>query len=332
MWIVLTLSCAFVQALWMALSKDRLQTLTPLRFMLFFRFPVVVVMAPALFLDIGRAHRVPVAGERGTAESSQRKDRLPAQDVSKERAGPSRPVEPSARLLRLPGQLELRSAEALPRVPPTFWGIVLFGAVVECVRLLSFAYGSRSDYYATYSLKNMAPVFVLLLAPHVLGEKLTAPVVCGVLSVVAGGLVFYRAGRFSAAGLLAAVSQGALTIVCRLGMSLSRPMHFMVLIYALSTAILFGIESARSGLRSTVRAFLSEAKRTLPLSALNVLALLTYAFGLDAAPGATPFSILFRTSLIFGFVLSLVLLKEYDGWRVKLVGATCILVGCVLIA
>lgn len=271
MWIILTLICAFVQSLWMALSKRQLQTLTPLRFMLFFRIPVALALVPAfLWCDPARA-------------------------------------------------------------TPRFWLLAAMAAVLECVRLLSFAHGTRRDYYATYSLKNTAPVWVLLLAPHLLGERLTTPVVCGALSVVVGGFVFYHAGRFQIAGLVAGVSQGAITTLFKLGMSLSNPIYFTFVVYALSTAILFAMESARSGPRPTLAAFGRGAKDTLPLSGLNVVAMLTYIFALHMAP-ATHFTILFRTSLIFGFVLSFFVLKEHEGWRAKLIGAAFILLGCVLIA
>ena len=54
-------------------------------------------------------------------------------------------------------------------------------------------------------------------------------------------------------------------------------------------------------------------------------------FALDLGR-ATHFAVLFRSSLLFGFVLSLVLLKEYDRWPAKLTGAAFILAGVVLIA
>ena len=41
---------------------------------------------------------------------------------------------------------------------------------------------------------------------------------------------------------------------------------------------------------------------------------------------------MFRTSLVFGFILSLVVLKEYERWPAKLCGAGFILLGSILIA
>ena len=271
MWIVLTLACALSQSLWMALSKRRLQTLTPLQFMLFFRIPVVFALAPPFFM----AERV--------------------------------------------------------ELPARFWGLVLLAGAVECVRLLSFAYGTRHDYYATYTLKNTAPVFVLLLAPSMLGEGLTWVVYCGVACVVTGAFVYYHTGRFRVAGMVAGVSQGLVTVLCKLGLDMARPQVFPVLMYGASTLMLLAMESFRSGLGSTARTFRSEAKNTLPLSVLNIVAAYTYMYALYLAP-ATHFTILFRTSLVFGFLLSFFVLKEHEGWRPKLAGAAFIVFGSILIA
>ena len=271
MWIILTLTCALSQALWMALSKRRLQTLTPVQFMLFLRVPIVVVFVPAFLLC------------------------------------------------------------PRPTVTGKFWLVAVLTAVTECVRLVSFGYGTRRDYYATYSLLNMSPLFVLLLAPSMVGERITPTVVAGVTCVVPGGFLFYHAGRFQLAGLIAAASQGVTTTLCKLGLSLSSPIYFIFVLYGLSTAMLWAIEGTQSGFGPTARLYVASTKRTLPLSLLNLVAILSFMFGLNLAP-ATHFAVVFRTSLVFGFVLSLVMLKEYTAWKWKLAGGTFILIGSALIA
>jgi len=271
MWIILTLACAFTQALWMALSKLRLQTLSPVQFMLFLRLPIIVVLG-GIFMG----------------------------------------------------------SDAQP-VTLQFWLVVVVGAVLECVRVVSFAYGSSRDYYAAYSLLNMSPIVVLLLAPRMVGDKVTLVVVAGVMCVVIGGLVFYRAGRFSLAGLISLISQGTVTTLFKMGLKLSSPAYFMFVFYGLSVAILLVFGCVRSGFGRTVLPYREAAKRMLPLSALNLVSILTFSFGLNLAQ-TTHFAILFRTSLIFGFILSLLLLKEYAGWKRKLAGGLFILVGSALIA
>ena len=271
MWIPLALSSAFAQALWMALAKRELQTLSPLRFTLYLRLPVsAALLVMLLWCDV-------------------------------------------------------------TGVSVKLWAIVLLTAGVECVRMVAFAWGTRRDYYATYSLLNTSPLFVLLLAPHVLDERLSGLVIGGAMCVVVGGFIFYQAGRFQLPGLVAAVCAGAGTTLAKLGLTMSRPLLFTALLFTSSTAMLFALDAVRSGLRDTAGNYRATARRILPLSGLNLTAVLTFMFALNLAR-ATHFAVVFRTSLLFGFVLSLVLLKEYENWPAKLMGACFILAGSVLIA
>lgn len=271
MWILLALICAFAQALWAALSKRQLQNLSPLRFMLFLRLPILAVFLPVF---IWRPH---------------------------------------------------------PEVTARFWLVALTAAVCECVRLVAFARGTRRDYYATYSLFSTSPLFVLLLAPYLVGEKPTLSVIAGVGSVVIGGIIFYRSGRFQPAGLVAALAQGIVTTFAKLGVSLGGSIYFMIVLYTMSTTMLLGIEGVRCGFGSTLRAYRHAARETLPISGLNLVAIVTFMVGLSLAP-VTHLSILYRTSLVFGFILSFILLKEHEGWRPKAAGAFFILIGSILIA
>ena len=79
-----------------------------------------------------------------------------------------------------------------------------------------------------------------------------------------------------------------------------------------------------------MRSFRQAAPKTLPLSVLNLVSIVTFMFALSLVE-ATRFAVLFRTNLVFGFILSLALVKEYTGWRSKLAGAGFILVGSILI-
>jgi len=270
MWIPLTLTSAAFQASWMALSKRRLQDLSPTRFMLFLRIPMLIVM------------------------------------------------------------LALLSLTKWPEVSTVFWGVVFIVSGIECVRVLSLAYGVRRDYYATFSLFNTAPIFVLILSPWGTGESLTARAVAGVLCVVCGGLVFYRAGRFQPAGLVAAIAQGSATALNKLGLSLSTPLFYMATVFTVSTLLLFLIEMRTSRMGDVLRNYRGIGLRTLPLSVLNLCAVAAYMLALNRAE-ATHFAVVLRSSLVFGFILSLLVLHERGGWRAKLAGSVFILIGSVLI-
>jgi len=270
MWIVLTLVCALTQALWMAMSKGRLQSIPSLRFMLFQRFPIALLMLP-LFCVCGVAE-----------------------------------------------------------VGAKFWVVSIAAAATECARLVLFARGARRDYYATYSLLNMSPLFILILAPFVLGDRVTPLVLGGAACVVTGGFIFYHSGRFQLPGLLAAICSGLLTVLAKLALTLSGPITFMIVLYATSTFALLVVESVRLGPVAVGRAYRDVAGMTLPISAVNLISIITFVYALDLAT-ATQYGVLFRTNLVFGFILSVLLLREYKSWPWKLAGAACIVVGSVLI-
>jgi drug/metabolite transporter (DMT)-like permease len=218
-----------------------------------------------------------------------------------------------------------------PAVPPLFWGVVVVTAVLESARMITFAQGTREDYYATYSFLQMSTLVIVFLAPLLLKEPLTPHVLGGAACVVGGGLLFYRAGRFTLVGLAVCLIQGFVTTLCKWGVSLSHPTYFMFLMYGLSTVFLGISEVIRHGARATAADFRLALPRTLPLSLVNCVAVSTFMAAITVAP-VTHFAILFRTSLIFGFLWSMFWLKEYEAWPWKLAGAALIALGAVWIA
>ena len=107
-------------------------------------------------------------------------------------------------------------------------------------------------------------------------------------------------------------------------------MFFMFWMYTSAAVLLTVAECSRSGCRSTVLAFKHALPEVAPLNLLNLAAMLTYMTALHLA-AASRFAILMRSNMVFGFVLSLVLLHELEGWAWKLVGAMLIVVGAALI-
>ena len=239
---------------------------------------------------------------------------------------------PSARFiifLRLPF-IPMLAVALLVMEPPgsglEFWGLCLAISSLECFRMVCLSRGIRKDFYATYSLFNMAPLFVLLLAPQVLGETPTPPLIAGVVCVCLGGFVFYHSGKFQLAGLMAAMIQAFSLTLAKKALTLSSPEYFMFQVFGISTLMLITTEIVRGRANECARRYRQLSLRFVPLSFMNLMALVPFLFALDMTT-AMNFSVLFRTNLIFGFVLSVVWLKEYDGWRWKLGGALLILVG-----
>lgn len=230
-------------------------------------------------------------------------------------------------LLMLPLYLAIEQ----PSVSTRVWGLLCLVSALECARLFTLATGFRKDYYATYALMNTAPMWVLLMAPQVLGERLSLPVVAGGVLVVAGGFVFYRTGRFVPAGLLAAVIEALIVAASKLALSESQaPIFYMFWMYSIAAIMLTVAVCARVGVRQTWADYRRAWRPILPLNVLNLVAMVTYMGGLHLA-AASHFAILMRSNLVFGFALSLFLLRELEGWKWKLVGALFIVAGAALI-
>lgn len=218
-----------------------------------------------------------------------------------------------------------------PALTPRVGMLIALAAGLECARLLTLATGFRKDYYATYSLMNTAPLWVLALAPGMLGERLTVPVLTGGALVVAGGFVFYRTSRFVPAGVVAAVIEAFLVTVSKQALEACQaPMFFMFWMYTSAAVSLTAGECLRAGCRTTWTEFRSAFPRVGPLSILNLAAMLTYMTALHLA-AASRFAILLRSNMVFGFILSLVLLHEWERWGWRLAGAMLIVCGAGLI-
>ena len=239
---------------------------------------------------------------------------------------------PAARFiiyLRLPF-IPMLAVVLLVMEPPgggfEFWGLCFAISALECFRMVCLSHGIRKDFYATYSLFNMAPLFVLLLAPRLLGETPTLPLIAGVICVCLGGFVFYHSGKFQLAGLMAAMIQAFSLTLAEKALNLSSPGYFMFQVFGISTLMLITVEVLRGRAREGVRLYRQLSLRFVPLTFMNLMALVPFLYALDLT-SAMNFAVLFRTNLIFGFLLSVVWLREYDGWRWKLGGALLILTG-----
>jgi len=227
--------------------------------------------------------------------------------------------------------LPLFVASARPTGSGRLWGLLLVLALLESLRIVVLSTGFREDYYATYALYNTTPLFVLLMAPGLLGEPVSLSTLAGAVFVVAGGFVFFRAGRLRVAGALSALIQALLTVLSKQALGLSAPVQFMFLLYGLSTVQLLGIELGRGAPASTWAAWRQSWRAILPLSVLNVVAIMAYVQALAMAP-ATHVAVLGRSSLVFGFALSVGWLGEREQWGGKLGGTVLIAAGAVVIA
>ena len=214
----------------------------------------------------------------------------------------------------------------------SFWLVVAAIGVLHSARWLIIMHGVKSDYFSTYALYNTAPLFVLLLAPSVLSERFGLQVWAGVLAITMGGVVFYRTSRVSVYGLIGAVLTALINILSKLGLQDMHPAAFIFLMQA-SSSLTFGVAFRVMDIKSSGSTPIQwpEVRRILPLalvSAVSGMAFM-YALSLDSATRVTA---VVRTNLIFGFVLSYVMLGERSHWAWKALGTVLIVAGTVAVA
>ena len=213
-------------------------------------------------------------------------------------------------------------------VPAEWWIYSALAGLLECLSLWAMARGMRKDYYSTYALSNVTPLWVAFLSIWFLGETLTPTLWIGILLVVAGAVWLYYHGHWSWWGLLAALI-GAFSSLCSkkvIGIgSFSAHSCLAFGIGALiMTPLLF--RQSESSWKVLARNF-DRNKYLIPLSAI---ATLSFYWALQLAP-LSRVSPLVRVNLFVGFLLSYFHLGETQGWKARGFGAVLLLAGLVLV-
>jgi len=213
---------------------------------------------------------------------------------------------------------------------PLFWAATIASGLREAVQVVLLSVGVRRDYYATYSMYNTAPLFIILLAPRLLHEHVGLWLVVGALVIVAGGLVFYRVGGLSVVGLLCAILSAVGAILNKMALWYSTWLFFPFLQFVVASASLlpWGVRGRRGeDLRTACR----RPGTLLLMALLSSIAAVTYYCALQYTP-ATRVAPLWRINLLFAFVISYFLLREKADWQHRLTGGALILAGCILVA
>lgn len=212
-----------------------------------------------------------------------------------------------------------------------FWFLVAAIGVLQAIRWVTIMHGVRRDYFSTYAMYNTAPLFTLLLAPATLPERFGPAVWVGVLAIIAGGALFYRTSRVSAYGLVGAVVTALVNIIGKHGVNQVHPLVFLFFMSA-SPAVVLGIvyPFTRRSTREDVR-WPRELRQLAPVALIAVASGVFFFYGLwlDTATRVTAVA---RVNLVFGFLLSYLMLKETSEWQWKVAGTALILAGTVAVA
>jgi drug/metabolite transporter (DMT)-like permease len=212
-----------------------------------------------------------------------------------------------------------------------FWVPVVTVGVLHAARWVVVLHGVKRDYFSTYALYNTTPLFTILLAPTLLPEKFGLTVWAGIVIIIAGGWLFYRTSRVSVHGLIGALIAAGINVLSKYALDMTNPVGFAFLFQATATVVLAAGYVASRKKESDSAQWFADAKRILPLALVTCAGALCfyYALSLDTATRVTA---VVRTNLIFGFVLSYLVLKERANLPHKITGALLILAGTILVA
>ena len=202
-------------------------------------------------------------------------------------------------------------------------------SIIEGLRTVFIVKGAEEDYYSTYAFVNTSPIFTLLFTPFLLIEKINLILVFGTVMIIVGGILFYKIGRFSKWGIIVAILSGLGSVIAKLGVSSSNGIVFSVISFAL-LSLIFSIYEIINGNRVILIKNIKNMKTVLLPAFFSSIATALYFISLESGP-ITKVSPLMRMNLIFGFIFSIILLKEVKDWKTKLLGGLSILVGGVLV-
>lgn len=214
---------------------------------------------------------------------------------------------------------------------PVFWLIVAAVGILHGARWVIVLHGVKWDYFSTYGMYNTAPLFTLLLAPAMLPERFGASVWLGVLAIIGGGVMFYHTSRLSVYGLAGAVMTALINILSKRAIGQVGPLVFLFYMQASSAVVLHLAYALRPARDEPRPRWWPEIARIAPLTLIATLSGIAfmYALWLDTATRVTA---VVRVNLIFGFLLSYLMLREKADWQWKLAGALLILGGMAAVA
>jgi transporter family protein len=213
-------------------------------------------------------------------------------------------------------------------VRPEWWLFTVLAGSFECASLWTMSRGVRSDYYATFAISNVSPLFVALVAPFVLGEEIGWMLGAGTALVVLGALWMHFRGHWSRWGLASALFTSLTAMSSKVVIGQGSAIAHASLAFSLGALVfqLIGYRHPGMSMRNVSKQIL--LSRYLVL--LSALATITYYIALQIAP-VTKVSPLVRVNLIIAFLLSYYNLRERQDWQGRAFGALLLLSGLILV-
>lgn len=198
---------------------------------------------------------------------------------------------------------------------------------------LSLSYKTE-DVSKVYPITTSSPIFVLLLAVFILGEKITMIGFSGILTVIFGIFVLnsitikklsFTKGVFFA--LLASIMYSFGAIIEKTGVGKGNIFLYIYSVTFFMTLFLFLYSKNSSSGHLTY--FIKNIKQLFPASVVLYFSVITYRFGLETVNVSYATSIR-QINALFGVILGAIFLREKDTGR-RLVASIIILVGIFFI-
>jgi drug/metabolite transporter (DMT)-like permease len=209
-----------------------------------------------------------------------------------------------------------------------WWWVSGASGALESLSLVLTVRGFQQDYYSTYALSNINPLFVVLLASAFLGEALTPGLIAGGVLAAAGALLLYYRGHFNVWGLGAALAVAVSKVLSKAVIAEANPLAqagAAFLAGALVLAVWAGLKPASQRGPGLVPDLWRNRWLVLGSGAT------TFCFYEALSQGPVgPVSLLSRGNLIVGFGLSYWTLGERRDWPARALGAALIFAGIVL--
>ncbi|MDQ3929073.1 MAG: EamA family transporter [Chloroflexota bacterium] len=235
---------------------------------------------------------------------------------------------------------------AVRPVPSEAWPLILLSGVLEAIyfMLLGSAY-QRGDMSLVYPLaRGSAPLFVLMFASLLLGERVRWTGLVGIVLVVAGiytlhlrvlnlrgllGPFLSLKDRPSQIALLTGLTIGSYSVVDKVGVGYAGPIIYPFLVFIVCSLVLLPyMWLAKS--QEIRREWRDNKASILAVGVMSLCSFLMVLFALTMTQ-VTYVSPVREISVMFGAVLGALVLREPFP-RVKIAGSVLIFIGIVLIS
>ena len=214
-------------------------------------------------------------------------------------------------------------------VSPQWWACTVFSGVLESLSVWTLVRGAKKDYYSSYALSNLTPIFVFFLGYKFLGEKADLALAIGVILVVVGAVWLYYRGHWSWWGFSASVIGAFSSLSSKWVIAQADPIQHACMSFLVG-AIFCTVLSVGSHSKKMMKPIVVNIWAHRYLAVGSAFATFCFYLALFLAP-LSRMSPLVRINMVVGFLLSVFHLKEQQDWKGRGLGALLILFGILLV-